>query len=95
DAKYLEGMLNNGIEGVLTDAKSCAQDPINYIQLSTETLSKKAEAMEASRPIIVKAITGDISLDEMEKQVEEFSAKYQFISDEYMEKMPDVLAKLK
>ena len=48
-----------------------------------------------SKTILVKASLGEISMDEYDKQVASYLEKYQFITDEYNSKLPDMLNKLK
>lgn len=59
--------------------------PNDVVKLDTETLAKLQEAYEQSKSIILKAITGEISMEEYDKQVSDFLAKYQFITDAYNE----------
>lgn len=57
----------------------------SLVKPSDDTLSKVTESNELSTSIILKAITGEISMEEYDAQVSEFLKKYQFITDEYNE----------
>jgi len=67
--------------------------PASFIHLLTDTVSKRTEALELSKAIILKAITGEISLEEYDVQVAEFLKTYKSITDEYNTKHEEAKAK--
>ena len=92
---YFSKMLNDGLTVSYDLSKKASPSPVDYIQLSSNAQTKLAEAGEMSKTILVKAILGEISMDEYDKQVASYLEKYQFITDEYNSKLPDMLNKLK
>jgi len=67
----------------------------NFISLEADTKSRAAEANAEALTIIIKAMRGDISLDEFDVQAAAFIKKYQFITDEYNAKLPAAMEKAK
>lgn len=88
-------LLNNGMKTSYEQAEKVKPDPVKYIQLSTDTQSKVKEANELSKAIIIKAIIGEITMQEYDTQVSDYLKKYKFITDEYNTKLPAIEAKLK
>lgn len=66
-----------------------------FISLNADTASRQTEAGNEALTIIIKTMRGDISFDEFDIQSNEFLKKYQFITDEYNEKLPAALDKVK
>lgn len=64
---------------------------MDFIKLSDDTITKKTEAAQLATSIVAKAIIGEISMEEYDQQVRDFLKTYQFITDEYNNKLPDVL----
>lgn len=67
----------------------------NFISLESDTKSRATEANAEALTIIIKAMRGDISLDEFDVQAAAFIKKYQFITDEYNAKLPAAMEKAK
>jgi len=65
-----------------------------FISLEADTASRQTEAANEALTIIVKAMRGDITFDEFDVEAANFLKKYQFITDEYNEKLPDALKKV-
>lgn len=87
--------INEGMKITYDQAARVNPSPITYIQLSTDTQSKIKEAQELSKSIIIKAIIGEINMQEYDAQVSDYLKKYQFVTDEYNAKLPAMLEKLK
>lgn len=66
-----------------------------FISLEADTKSRATEAQAEALTIIIKAMRGDISLDEFDAQSAAFIKKYQFITDEYNKKLPAAMEKAK
>jgi len=64
------------------------------VKLSEETTAKLAEARELSKSIILKAIVGEITMEEYDAMAKDFIEKYQFITDEYNASLAEAKAKL-
>lgn len=67
-----------------------AVTPQDFLKLEADTLSRKSEAKERAESILLKAIIGEISMEEYDKQVSEFLKKYQSITDEYNKKADEI-----
>lgn len=65
-----------------------------FIILEPDTKSRAAEANAEATAIAAKAMRGDISFEEFDAQAATFLKKYQFITDEYNQKMPAAQAKV-
>jgi len=87
--------FNKGIKTAFDQAAKVPLNPINYITLSLDTVTRLKEANELSKSIVVKAIIGEISMEEYDAQVSDYIKKYQFITDEYNSKLEATKAKLK
>lgn len=87
--------LNNALTAVYAQQAKVPLQAVDYIQLSTDTQTKRTEANEASKAIILKAIIGEITMAQYDQQVAEFLQKYQAITDDYNAKAPAMTAKLK
>ena len=59
------------------------------IPLSTETNSKSKEAIAEQQSILLKAIMGEITMDEFNQQREALVQKYQIVTDEFNQKLPE------
>ncbi len=59
------------------------------IPLSSEANSKTKEAIAEQQSILLKAIMGEISMDEFDQQRQSLVEKYQSITDEFNEKLPE------
>lgn len=57
-------------------------------------LAKIGESQELSKSIILKAIVGEITMEQYDEMVKDYLNKYQFITDEYNEKLKEAKAKL-
>lgn len=66
----------------------------NLVTLSKETSAKIGESQELSKSIILKAIVGEITMEQYDEMVKDYLNKYQFITDEYNEKLKEAKAKL-
>ncbi len=86
--------VREGMKITYDQAAKANQNPASYIQLSADTQSKVKEAQELSKSIIIKAIIGEITMQEYDAQVSDYLNKYQFITDEYNAKLPATLEKL-
>jgi hypothetical protein len=67
----------------------------NFVPTNAELAPKLAEARAASLNIIFKAIIGEISMEEYDKQVSDFIEKYKFITDDYTKALQKVIAERK
>ncbi|HOJ09999.1 MAG TPA: extracellular solute-binding protein [Clostridiales bacterium] len=67
-----------------------AVTPQDFLKLEADTLSRKSEAKERAESIILRAIIGEISMEEYDKQVSEFLKKYQSITNEYNKKADEI-----
>lgn len=75
---------------VYADAQSVPTRTINkFIILDPDTASRQLEAQNEALTIMVKAMRGDITLEEFDNQAAKFLEKYKFITDEYNEKLPE------
>lgn len=66
-----------------------------FISLEKDTQTRATEAQAEALTIIIKAMRGDISLDEFDVQAAAFIKKYQFITDEYNAKLPAAMERAK
>lgn len=86
-------------EGVaIRDKESGSVPPFtaaSFVPSNAELAPKLAEARAASLNIIFKAIIGEISMDEYDKQVNEFIKKYEFITNDYTQALQKVIAERK
>jgi len=68
-------------------------NPFAFIILDTDTGTRLTEAQNEARTIAIKAMIGELSLEEFDAEAAAFTKKYQFITDEYNKKLPE--AKIK
>lgn len=87
--------VRDGMKISYDQAAKVKPNPVGYIQLSANSQAMFSEAQALSSSIIIKAIVGEISMQEYEAQVADFLKKYQPITDEYNKKLPGVLEMLK
>jgi hypothetical protein len=90
--KYEKLFLDQS-EKVLADINSVQMNPVSLIILKSDTLTRLTEATNEARTIAVKAMIGEISMQEFDNQSAAFMKKYQFITDEYNQKLPDAQKK--
>ena len=65
----------------------------SFVKLSDEDMSRVTEAGELAKSIIMKAIVGEMSLDEYDTQVAAFLEKYKSITEAYNTALADVKTK--
>jgi hypothetical protein len=92
--KYV-ARFNEGMKISYDQAAKVNPNPKRYIQLSIDSQSKVKESQEMSKAIIIKAIIGEISMQEYDAQVSDYLKRYKLITDEYNAKLPAMLEKLK
>ncbi len=78
---------------IYADNVSVSIDVMRLITLEPDTASRRTEAESEALTIAVKAMRGDISLEEFDAQAAAFLKKYQFITDEYNQKLPEAKRK--
>ncbi|HCS75592.1 MAG TPA: hypothetical protein DIW17_17170 [Clostridiales bacterium] len=78
----------NQFDKVYADAQSVPMRPIKFITLEPDTASRAIEAQNEALTIAIRAMRGDISMEDFEVQASAFLEKYKFITDEYNEKLP-------
>ena len=83
---YLE-QVYEGVERVNAAADQAPLvKPSDFTQIADDTIKlQETEGYELSRSIILKAIVGEISLEEYDAQVEKFIVDYQIVTDAYNE----------
>lgn len=62
------------------------------ITLSSESNNLTKEAMAQQKSLMLKAIMGEITIDEFTKQAADLVKKYQSITDEFNQKLPEIKA---
>ncbi|HOJ09269.1 MAG TPA: extracellular solute-binding protein [Clostridiales bacterium] len=73
---------------VYADANSVLMNPMKFIILEPDTTTRRTEARNEARTIAVKVILGELTFEEFDVQASNFLKKYQFITDEYNQKLP-------
>lgn len=73
---------------VMADAHTVPTRAMKFIILEADTLSRAQEAESEALTIAIKAMRGDITLEDFDVQAAAFLKKYQFITDEFNEKLP-------
>lgn len=84
---------NKGIQDNNTEVEKNSIYPFYGLTLADETSNLRTEALTLSKTIIVKAIVGQISMDEYDKQVAAWLQKYGSITEEYNKLYQAKLAK--
>lgn len=96
DEEYKKKFLNAFEKGLETREKEIFSNkplPGNYFTLSPDTLNMQKQAWAESSAIVCKAVIGEISMDEYDKQIVQYLAKYQKVTDEYNRLYEDYKAK--
>lgn len=91
--KY-EKLFMEQAEKLLADNAKVAINPMPYVTLETDTVSRINEAVAAARSITIKTIVGEMSFEEFDIKAAEFIKKYQSITDEFNQKLPDAKKKV-
>lgn len=69
-------------------------NPKSVIVLSDDSLIKSNEAVALQRSLLLKAIMGEMTIDEFMKQAADLVKKYQSVTDDYNSKLPQAKALL-
>ena len=88
-----EKLFIENAEKTIEDSFSVDMNPFAFIILDTDTGTRLTEAQNEARTIAIKAMIGELSLEEFDAEAAAFTKKYQFITDEYNKKLPE--AKIK
>jgi len=88
---YTEGVAIRNKESESVPSFTAA----SFVPSNAELAPKAAEARAASLNIIFKAIIGEITMVEYDKQVNEFIEKYKYITDDYTKALQKVIAERK
>lgn len=91
--KRYEKLFIENAEKAIDDSFLTPMNPFGFIILSTDTNTRSSEALNEARTIAIKAMIGEISLEEFDAEAAAFTKKYQFITDEYNEKLPEAKKK--
>jgi len=65
--------------------------PSNFVPTIAEHAPKSSEAREESKTIMYKAVMGEISMEEYDRQVEAWLQKYKYITDDYTKSLEKVI----
>lgn len=95
DKQKYEKIFLEQADKVLADINSVPMNPMNFIILDTETTTRSTEASTEALSIAVKAIIGEISMDEFDTLAQNYVKKYQYVTDEYNQKLPEAKTKIK
>jgi len=74
---------------ILNENFSLPTNPVSFITLSPDTLSRLTEANNEAQTLAIRAMIGEISYEEFENQAINFVQKYKSITEEYNQKLPE------
>jgi len=88
--KEYERLYWEQFDKVFADANSVPMNPMKFlgVLVNHDVLVIRTQAEKEARTIAVKAMLGEVSLDEFDLLAESFIKKYQFITDEYNNRLP-------
>jgi len=94
DTNNIRQKIKEGTEAIYAAAKSIPSvNASDFVNLDEKFTNRKNEAKELASAIILKAILGEITMEEYDTQVAAFLKTYQPVTDEYNRLLVEVKAK--
>ncbi|MEN6316728.1 MAG: extracellular solute-binding protein [Clostridiaceae bacterium] len=94
DTNEIRQKIKEGTEAVYAAAKSVPSvNASDFVNLDEKFTNRKNEAKELASAIILKAILGEITMEEYDAQVTAFLKTYQPVTDEYNRLLAEVKTK--